>query len=181
MSENKIEVMYFYSDFNENEKILFNIRNKIRKERKDIEIRLVNIDDPGNKELTDVYRVNSVPLLVFLTPKGKIAARRSLPLSAEDIVNEISDRINKGELPNSHVENIRTKILETLKTVTKRNELVELAIEQIDEDLVEANLGKEIVDLIGSHISAINHTISDLQELRKVLQKFFKREDEFVI
>ena len=181
MSEGKVEIMYFYSDIQENKKNLSEITRKLGQKRKDIEIRLVNVDEPGNEEITELYGVNMVPLLIFLNSKGEIAAKRFLPLSAENVVHEITDQINKGELPNPLVEETRTKILEALKAVTKRNELTDLTVEQIESDLEEASTDSEIYELVNSHISAINHAVNDLQELRRVLQKFSKKQDIFVV
>ena len=134
MSNRKVEVMYFYSDLYENEKNLSELSRKLSRKMKGIQIRLVNIDDPRNEELTELYGVSMVPLIIFLTPRGEIAARRCLPLSEEYVVEDIADRINKGELPSPKVEEIRTKILESFKSVTKRNDLTELIAEQIDEE-----------------------------------------------
>ncbi len=181
MSNRKVEVMYFYSDLYENEKKLSELTRKLSRKRKDIQIRLVNIDDPRNEDLTELYGVSMVPLIVFLTPRGEIAARKFLPLSEEYVVEDIADRINKGELPNPLVEEIRTKILESLKSVTKRNDLTELIAEQIENDLMEASSESEMCELVSSHISAINHTASDLGEFKRVLQKFSKRRDAFVV
>ncbi|MCW4020958.1 MAG: hypothetical protein NWF14_07005 [Candidatus Bathyarchaeota archaeon] len=181
MSESKVEVMYFYSDLYENEKNLSKISRKLSHKRKDIQIRLVNIDDPGNEELAELYGVNMVPLIIFLTPRGEIAARRFLPLSAEDVVHEIADQIYKGELPNPLVEEIRTRILESFKSVTKRNDLTEIMAEQVETDLMEASTESEICELVNSHISAINHTVSDLQEFKRVLQKHQKKQSNFIV
>lgn len=181
MSNRKVEIMYFYSDLYENEKNLSELTKKLSRKRKDIQIRLVNIDDPRNEELTELYGVSMVPLIIFLTPRGEIAARRFLPLSEEYIVDEITDRINSGELPNSLVEQTRTRILESFKSVTKRNDLTELTVEQIENDLMEASSESEICELVSSHISAINHTLSDLQEFKRVLQKFSKRQEDFIV
>ena len=100
MNSKKVEIIYFYSDMHEDEDELSIISRKLSQKRSDIQIHLINIDDPRNEELTQLYEVNIVPLLVFLTPRGEIAARLSLPLSAEDVVQEIADRINMGKLPN---------------------------------------------------------------------------------
>jgi hypothetical protein len=181
LSERKVEIMYFYSDVCENERTLSKLSKKLSQSRKDIQIRLVNIDDPGNEGLTELYDVNTVPLIIFLTPGGEIAARRFLPLSAKDVVYEITDQINKGKLPNPVAEEIRTKILESFKSITKRNELTELIVEQIENDLMEANLESEVRELVNSHISAINHTVSDLQEFRRILQKFSKKQTDFIV
>jgi hypothetical protein len=180
LNESKVEVMYFYSDMHENERKLSRITRKLGQERKDIHIRLVNIDDPENDELTELYGVDTVPLLVFLTPRGEVAAKRFLPLSAEKVVFEITDQINKGELPNAVVEEIKTKILDTLKAVTKRSDLTELVAEQFEDDLVEASGKSELYEMINSHVSAINHAISDLEEFKRVLQRHSKNQGNFV-
>ena len=78
LSERKVEIMYFYSDLYENERSLSKLSKKLSQARKDIQIRLVNIDNPENDELTEMYGVNMVPLIIFLTPKGEVAARRFL-------------------------------------------------------------------------------------------------------
>jgi len=181
LNNRKVEIMYFYSDMYENEKNLSEITRKISQQRKDIQIRLVNIDDPRNEELAELYGVNMVPLLIFLTPEGEIAAKRFLPLSAEDIVHEIAEKISKGQLPSPHVEEIKTKIQEAFKSVTRRNELTDLVVEQIESDLVETSMEQEVEELISSHISAINHTVSDLLEIKKILQKFSKKSANFVV
>ncbi|MCW4025870.1 MAG: hypothetical protein NWE76_00115, partial [Candidatus Bathyarchaeota archaeon] len=100
MRNRKVEVMYFYSDLYENEKKLSELSRKLSRKMKSIQIRLVNIDDPSNEELTELYGVSMVPLMIFLTPRGEIAARRFLPLSEENTVEEIADQIDKGKLPN---------------------------------------------------------------------------------
>jgi len=181
LNNGKVEIMYFYSDLYENEQNLSELSKKLSRKRRDIEIRLVNIDEPENEELTELYEVNMVPLIIFLTPNGEIAARRFLPLSAEDVVHEIVDQIGKGELPNPVVEKIRTRISESLKNITKRNDLTELIVEQIENDLLEVNVESEIYEMVNSHISAINHAISDLQELRRNLQRFSKKQNAFIV
>jgi len=181
LNNGKVEIMYFYSDLYENEQNLSELSKKLSRKRRDIEIRLVNIDEPENEELTELYEVNMVPLIIFLTPNGEIAARRFLPLSAEDVVHEIVDQIGKGELPNPVVEKIRTRISESLKNITKRNDLTELIVEQIENDLMEVNIESEIYEMVNSHISAINHAISDLQELRRNLQRFSKKQNVFIV
>jgi hypothetical protein len=180
LNDSKVEVMYFYSDMHENERKLMKITKKLGQERKDIHIHLVNIDDPGNDELTELYGVDTVPLLIFLTPRGEVAAKRFLPLSAQEVVYEITDQINKGELPNPLVEEMKTKILDALKSVTKRSDLVELVTEQLEDDLIEASGKSELYELINSHISAINHAISDLEEFKRVLQRYSKNQGNFV-
>jgi hypothetical protein len=181
LSDDKVEVMYFYSDAYENEKKLSNLSRKIIQERKDIQIQLINIDDPGNDELTELFGVDMVPVIIFLTSKGDIAAKRFQHLSEKNAVHEIADQINSGELPNPLVEEIKMKILESLKTVTKRSEITTLVVEQIENDLIESTMKSDIDELVNSHISAINHTIRDLQEYKKVLQKHSKRYNDFIV
>ena len=181
MSDKKVEIIYFYSDVHEDEDELSNISRKLAQKRRDIQIHLINIDDPRNEELTELYEVNIVPLLVFLTPRGEIAARLSLPLSAEDIVQEIADRINMGKLPNPTVEERRMKILESLKSISRRNDLIEEIIGQIETDLMEALTEAEITELVNSHISAVNHAISDLEEIKRVLKKYQRLQNDFII
>ena len=181
MSDKKVEIIYFYSDMHEDEDELSSISRKLAQKRRDIHIHLINIDDPRNEELTELYEVNIVPLLVFLTPRGEIAARLSLPLSAEDVVQEIADRINMGKLPNPTVEERREKILESLKSSSIRNDLTEEIIGRIETDLMEALTEAEITELVNSHISAVNHTISDLEEIKKVLKKYQRLREDFVV
>ena len=181
MNDKKVEIIYFYSDMHEDEDELSSISRKIAQKRRDINIHLINIDDPRNEELTQLYEVNIVPLLVFLTPKGEIAARLSLPLSAEEVVQEIADRINLGKLPNPMVEERRMKILESLRSISRRNDLTEEIIEQIETDLMEALTEEEIGELISSHISAVNHAISDLEEIKKVLKKYQRPKNDFIV
>ncbi len=181
MRDRKIEIMYFYSDLYENRKGLSKLSRKIRQKREDIMIRLVNVEDPENEELAELYRVNMVPVMVFLTLKGEVAARRSVSLSAEDVIEDVTDRINKGELPNPSVEEMRTKILEAFRSVTKRDELTQLVAEQIENDLMEAGPESEIYERINRHVSAINHTMNDLEALKRVLQQFSKNLHDFVV
>jgi len=181
LSDKKVEIIYFYSDIHEDEDELSDISRKIAQKRRDIHIHLINIDDPRNEELTELYEVNIVPLLVFLTPRGEIAARLSLPLSAEDVVQEIADRINMGKLPNPAVEERRMKIMESLKSISRRNNLTGEIIGQIETDLMEALTEAEITDLINSHVSVVNHAISDLEEIKKVLKKYQRLRSDFVV
>jgi len=181
MSDGKVEMMYFYSDFYENKKSLSKLSKKLRQDRKDIRIHLINVEDPKNEELTETYEVNMVPVMIFLTPKGEIAARRCLPLSSEDVVCEIADRINSGELPNPAVEEVRVKLLEAFKSVTKRSDLIQLVAEQIENDFREADVESEIYEMVNSHVSALNHIINDLQEFKRILQKFSKGQRGFVV
>lgn len=165
----------------EDEGELSSISKKLAQKRRDINIHLINIDDPRNEELAQLYEVNIVPLLVFLTPRGEVAARISLPLSAEDIVQEIADRINMGKLPNPEVEEKRTKILESLKAINRGNELTEVIIEQVETDLMEALTESEMTEMINSHVSAVNHAIKDLEEIKKVLKRYQKPRTNFVV
>jgi hypothetical protein len=181
MRDRKVEIMYFYSDLYENRKGLSGLSKKLRQKRKDISIRLVNVEDPENEELTELYKVNMVPVMVFLTLNGEVAARRSVPLSAEKIIEDVADRINKGELPNPAVEEIRAKILESFRSATKRDELTQLVAEQFENDLMGAGPESEIYERVNHHISAINHTIHDLEALKRVLQKFSKNQHDFVV
>ena len=181
MSDKKVEIIYFYSDMHEDEDELSSISKKLVQKRRDIHIHLINIDDPRNEELTELYEVNIVPLLVFLTPRGEIAARLSLPLSAEEVVQEIADRINLGKLPNPMVEERRMKILESLKSISRRNDLTDVIIEQIESDLMEALTESELIEMIDSHVSAVNHAISDLEEIKKVLKRYQKLRKNFIV
>jgi len=181
LSSKKVEIIYFYSDLHEDEDELSNISRRISRKRRDINIHLINIDDPRNEELTQLYEVNIVPLLVFLTPRGEIAARISLPLSAEDVVHEIADKINMGKLPNPAVEERRIEIMNSLKSINRGNDLTETIIEQIENDLMEAMTESEIAEMIDSHISAVNHVISDLEEIKKVLKRYQLFRKDFIV
>ena len=181
MSGKKVEIIYFYSNINEDEDELSIISRRISRKRRDIDIHLINVDDPRNEELTQLYEVDIVPLLVFLTPKGEVAARLSIPLSAEDIVQEIADKINTGKLPDPKVEKTRGTILKGLKSISGRNDLTNLMIEQIEDDLMEALTESEIAEIIDSYISVVNHTIRDLKEIRQILKKYQKPKSSFII
>ena len=181
MSGKKVEIIYFYSNINEDEDELSIISRRISRKRRDIDIHLINVDDPRNEELTQLYEVDIVPLLVFLTPKGEVAARLSIPLSAEDIVQEIADKINTGKLPDPKVEKTRGTILKGLKSISGRNDLTNLMIEQIEDDLMEALTESEIDEIIDSYISVVNHTIRDLKEIRQILKKYQKPKSNFII
>ena len=181
MSRRKIEIMYFYSDLYESERKLSEIRKSLNKERKDIRIQLVNVEDPENEDVTKLYDVNMVPVMVFLTPEGEIAARRRSPLSDKDVIAEVTERISGGELPDAAVEEIRQKVMTAFKSVTKRNDLTQLVVDQVLNDVQEADTESELYELINSHISAINHTMLDLQNIKEVLQKFSKKQPEFVV
>ncbi|MBS7641071.1 MAG: thioredoxin domain-containing protein [Candidatus Bathyarchaeia archaeon] len=177
----KVEIIYFYSGLYESKKSLLPVVKKLRRERKDINVRLVDIDDPENTELTELYNVNSVPLVIFLTPKGTIASRKSISLSDEDIINSIVDQVIKGDLPKPCVNELKEMILNSLKSIPKRNELTELIIDQIESDVLEADSENEVYEVINFHISIINHTIRDLEEFKKVLQAHVKRDQVFII
>jgi len=181
LSGKKVEIIYFYSNINEDEDELSIISRRISRKRRDIDIHLINVDDPRNEELTQLYEVDIVPLLVFLTPKGEVAARLSIPLSAEDIVQEIADKINTGKLPDPKVEKTRGTILKGLKSISGRNDLTNLMIEQIEDDLMEALTESEIDEIIDSYISVVNHTIRDLKEIRQILKKYQKPKSNFII
>jgi len=181
LSGKKVEIIYFYSNINEDEDELSIISRRISRKRRDIDIHLINVDDPRNEELTQLYEVDIVPMLVFLTPKGEVAARLSIPLSAEDIVQEIADKINTGKLPDPKVEKTRGTILKGLKSISGRNDLTNLMIEQIEDDLMEALSESEIAEIIDSYISAVNHTIRDLEEIREILKKYQKPRGNFII
>lgn len=181
MSDEKVEIIYFYSDFYESKRSLIPLTRRLQKKRKDIRVRLINVEDPENIDLTEFYNVNNVPLLIFLTPNGEVAARKSIPLSDESTINEIANQIIKGELPKPQVNELRRKIMESFNSVSMRNELTQIMIEQIKSDILEADSEKEIYDIINFHISAINHTISDLEEYRKILQKYMGKRQNFII
>jgi hypothetical protein len=181
MKNKKVEIMYFYSAEYENRQGLSKWRKKLRKKSKDVLIRLVNVEDPKNGELTELYKVNTVPVMVFLNPRGEIAARKSIPLSEEKLIQEITERINKGELPNSSFEEVRTRIIEAIYPITKRNDLINLMVEQVENDLMEANPESMIYESINRHISTINHTVKDLLEFKRILQKFAKNQHNFIV
>jgi len=181
MARQKIEIMYFYSDLYENERKLSKLCRSLNKERRDIRIRLVNVEDPENGDVTKLYDINMVPVMVFLTPEGDVAARRCLPLSSKEVIEEVTERINKGELPNPIAEEIRQKIINAFKSVTKRNDLTQLMVDQVINDIQEADSELELYEMIDSHISAVNHTILDLQNFKQILQKFSKKQPNFIV
>lgn len=182
MGEKKrVEIIYFYSDLYENKKSLMSLVRKLKERRKDISIRLVNIEDPGNTQLTELYDVNSVPLMIFLTHEGEVASRKSIPLSDENTINDIADRIVRGDLPKPCVDNLRRKVLDSLKSVSQRNELTQLIVEQIKNDILEADSEAEIHTIINLHISIINHLVRDLEDYKKVLQTYIKRDQTFIV
>jgi hypothetical protein len=181
MSRRKIEIMYFYSDIYESERKLSRLSKNLNKEKNNIRIRLVNIEDPENEDVTRSYDINMVPVMVFFNPKGEIAARRCLPLTAKEAIDEVTNRINKGELPNLATEQIRQNIINAFKTVTKRNDLTQLIVDQVLNDVQEVDSELELRELINSHISSINHTIGDLTNFKQVLQNFSKKETHFLI
>jgi len=181
MSNRKIEVMYFYSDLYESERKLSRLCKNLSQERRDMKVRLVNVEDPENEDITRLYDVSVVPVMVFLTPNGEVAARRCLPLSAKEVIEEVTERINKGELPNSVAEQMRQRIVSASKSITKRNDLTQIIVEQVINDAQEADSESELYELINSHISAVNHTIQDLQNFRELLQKFSARRSHFVV
>lgn len=177
----KVEIIYFYSSLYESKKNLLPIVKRLRKERRDIDVRLIDIDEPGNVELAELYNVNSVPLVIFLTPKGDIASRKSVSLSEEGVINSIVDRVIRGDLPRPRVDEIRRKILNLLKSVPRRNELTQLMVEQIESDLLEADSEDEICESINLHLSMINHTIRDLEEFKRALQAHIGGSQSFIV
>ncbi|MFQ6095563.1 MAG: hypothetical protein ACE5NN_05420 [Candidatus Bathyarchaeia archaeon] len=181
MTSKKIEIMYFYSDLYESERKLSRLCKSLSKERKDIKIKLVNVEDPENEDVTRLYSVNMVPVMIFLTPKGEVAARRCMPLSVREVIEEVTERISNGELPNPVAERVRQKILDAFRSVTKRNDLTQLIVDEVMNDLQEADSELELYEMINSHISAINHTIHDLENFKQVLQKFSKRQPHFIV
>ncbi len=181
MSQRKIEIMYFYSDLYESERNLSKLCKNFNKERRDLRIRLVNVEDPENEDMTKLYDINMVPVMIFLTPEGDVAARRCLPLSSKEVIEEVTERISKGELPNPVAEEVRQKIINAFKSVTKRNDLTQLIVDQVINDIQETDSESELYELIDSHMSAVNHAIHDLQNFRQVLQKFSKKQSRFVV
>jgi len=180
MSRRKIEIMYFYSDLYESERRLSKICKSFNRERGDVRIRLVNVEDPENEDVIKLYDVNMVPVMVFFTPEGEVAARRCLPLSAKETIEEVTERINKGELPNVVAEEIRRRIISAFRSVTKRNDLTQIIVDQVINDVQEADSESELNELLNSHISAVNHTVHDLQNFKEVLQRFSKKQPDFV-
>ncbi|MEM1606733.1 MAG: thioredoxin family protein [Candidatus Bathyarchaeia archaeon] len=181
VKKEKIEIMYFYSDLYESRRSLLPIVKKLKRKRPDIRVHLIDVEDPENEDLTENYGVKSVPLVIFLTPKGEVASRKSVPLSDEDTIDEIAERVIKGDLPKPEVNELKRKILESFKSVSRRNELTQLISEQIESDILEADSEKEIYDAINLYISVINHTINDLEDYRRVLQKYMVRQKNFIV
>jgi len=181
MSRRKIEIVYFYSDLYESERKLSKVSRNLSKERRDVRIRLINVEDPDNEDIAKLYDINMVPVIVFLTPKGEVAARRCLPLSSKEVIEEVAERINKGELPDAAAERIRQRIISALKSITKRNDLTQLTVDQFVNDIQEADSEIELYELINSHISALNHTVHDLENFKEALQKFSKKQPFFVV
>ena len=181
MYDKKVEIIYFYSNLQEDESELSNASKKISQKRRDINIHLINVDDPTNEELAQLYEVDIVPTLIFLTPGGEVAARLSVSLSAEEVIQEIADKISAGELPNPAVEEKRREILENLKNIDRRSDLTDIIIEQIADNLMEAITKSEIIEIVNSHISAVNHTIRDLEEIRRILKKHQKPHEIFIV
>ncbi|MEM2526954.1 MAG: hypothetical protein QW825_01635 [Candidatus Bathyarchaeia archaeon] len=180
MADEKVEIIYFYSDFYESKRSLIPLMRRLQR-RKNIRVRLINVEDPENTELTELYDVNNVPLLIFLTPNGEVAARKSIPLSDESTIDRIANQIIRGELPKPQVNELRRRIIESFKSVSVRNELTQLIIEQIKSDILEADSEEEIYEIVSFHISTINHTISDLEEYKKILQKYMGRQQNFIV
>jgi hypothetical protein len=177
----KVEIIYFYSDLYESKRSLLPIARRLQKMRKDINVRLVNVEDPENVELAELYNVNSVPLVVFLTPQGDVASRKSISLADENIINDIANKIVKGDLPKPNVNDLRKKILDSLKAVSRRNDLTQLIIEQVESDILEADSEEDICNAVNLHLSVINHTIRDLEEYKRTLQAYIKRNQGFII
>ena len=71
--------------------------------------------------------------------------------------------------------------MESLKSISRRNNLTGEIIGQIETDLMEALTEAEITDLINSHVSVVNHAISDLEEIKKVLKKYQRLRSDFVV
>lgn len=180
MADEKVEIIYFYSDLYESKRSLIPLMRRLQR-RKNIRVRLINVEDPENTELTELYDVNNVPLLIFLTPNGEVAARKSIPLSDEGTIDRITNQIIRGELPKPQVNDLRRRIMESFKSVSVRNELTQLMIEQIKSDILEADSEEEIYEIVNFHISTINHTISDLEEYKKILQKYMGRQQNFIV
>jgi len=181
MSEEKmVEILYFYSDLYESKRSLLSIVKKLRK-RKNLRVRLVNVEDPENEELAAAYDVSSVPLIIFLTSRGEVATRKSMHLSEISIINEIANQVVKGDLPKPHVNNLRRKILESFKSISARNELTQIIVEQVRSDILEADSEAEIYDALNFHLSTINHTIKDLEEFKRKLQRYIRNQHGFII
>ncbi|MEM1506979.1 MAG: thioredoxin family protein [Candidatus Bathyarchaeia archaeon] len=181
VKKEKIEIMYFYSDLYESRRKLIPIVKKLQRKRPNIRIRLINVEDPENEDIAEIYSVKSIPLVIFLTPKGDVASRKSVPLSDEDTIEDIVERVVRGDLPKPEVNELKRRILEPFKLVSRRNELTQLIAEQIEGDILEADSEKEIYDAINLYVSVINHTISDLEDYRRILQKYMVRQKDFII
>ncbi|MEM1515256.1 MAG: hypothetical protein QXH24_04310 [Candidatus Bathyarchaeia archaeon] len=177
----KIEVIYFYSSLHESKQSLLPIVRKLRGEKKNINVRLVDIDEPRNVELTELYNVNRVPLVIFLTPEGAVASRKSTSLSDEVTINSVIEQVISGDLPKPHVDEMRRKILDLLKSVPRRNELTQLMVEQMESDFLEADSEDDVYETMSSHVSMINHTIRDLEELKRILQAHIKGGQSFIV
>jgi len=181
MERRKIKIMYFYSDLYESARKLSQISKRIREEIRGIKIHLVNVEDSSNDDITELYGVSAVPVMIFLTSEGEVAARKSAPLSDVKVIHEITERINRGELPDPKAEKLRAKILQVFNMVTQRTDLTQLIVDQIRNDILEADTESEIYDLINSHISLINHTICDLERFKLALQRFSKKKPDFLV
>jgi hypothetical protein len=180
MNRQKIKIMYFYSDLYESARKLSKLSKRIREEIGSVKIHLVNIEDSSNEDITELYGVSAVPVMIFLTSNGEVAARRSASLSDVKVIHEVADRISKGELPNPEAEKLRAKILEVFNGVTQRSNLTQLIVDQIRNDILEADSESEIYELLNSHISLINHTVCDLEQFKRALQRFSKK-PEFLV
>jgi hypothetical protein len=122
-----------------------------------------------------------VPMIIFFTPKGDVAAKKFVPLSEESLVQKIVDQINKGDLPNPLVEETKIRILDSIKSISRRNDLTKTIAEQIETDLTESSSYSEIYKLANYYVSTINHAISDLQEFKKALKKYQRKSEKYSI
>jgi hypothetical protein len=177
----KVEILYFYSDSDESEVNLTNLRDEINTKRADMLIQLINIEDPANVELTELFNVEIVPFIVFLTSKGKIAARKYLSLSNEDVLFKIVEQINIGELPNPDLEITRNNLIVSLRSITKRNLASKMLFEQMEIDIFEADSKDNLQQILDSNLSMINHIIKDLKESKRILKSYLKKVPEFII
>ncbi|RLI11491.1 hypothetical protein DRO35_04915, partial [Candidatus Bathyarchaeota archaeon] len=67
------------------------------------------------------------------------------------------------------------------KNIDRRSDLTDIIIEQIADNLMEAITKSEIIEIVNSHISAVNHTIRDLEEIRRILKKHQKPHEIFIV
>lgn len=178
--KNKVEIIYFYSSFYENKKNLLPVVRRLKR-RKDVNVRLVDIEDPENVELAELYNVNSVPLAIFLTSKGVIASRKSISLLDENMINDILERVLSGDLPKPKVDELKKVFLVSIRSIPRRSELMELIINQIENDILEADSEDEVYNVVDLNISMINHMIRDLEEFKKALQMHIRRGQNFIV